>query len=176
MSPRFTGLAALAVALVGGGPTVGAAPPSTLAGTQCRTGETIVYACPIKGKVVSVCARKGAISYRYGPAGRPELEITSNGHDGLLHESTGVGGGGGGFRNLRFSKGGYEYIVFHGEPGQYHETTVPWSGVAVVHGDADIANLTCPLHGPRQSFRSTDLSEFVGDIAEDTDERYSAWF
>ena len=49
-----------------------------LAQSPCATGERVVMQCPVKKKVLAVCAapREGtptSLQYRFGPAGKPEL-------------------------------------------------------------------------------------------------------
>ncbi len=144
--------------------------------THCRADETVVYSCPMRGKVASVCARPGSVTYRFGPVRAAEIEIASNGRDGRLHWSSGVGGGGGQFANLRFSRGRFEYVVFSGYPGSLHDAAEPWSGVQVLRGKADVARLEC--RGAR-AFHHLDLERVfkaVGrDLPEDGEE-YGGWY
>ena len=99
------------------------------AGPRCASGERAVYSCSFKHKAVSVCATDRAVTYRYGAPGRTDLKITSNGADGHAHLGTARGPGRGGAQtSLRFSNGGYEYIVYSAVGGT--DTAAPgraWS-------------------------------------------------
>lgn len=157
-------------------PVSARAPASPAVPTHCRADEQVVYNCPIRGKVVSVCARPGSVSYRFGPPRAPEIEIASNGRDGLLHWSSGVGGGGGQFNNLRFSRERYEYVVFSGSPGSLHDATQPWSGVQVLDGRTDVARLECKGDRARHRLDLDQVFKAVGhDLPEDGDD-YGGWY
>lgn len=157
-------------------PVSARAQQSSAVPTHCRADEQVVYSCSIRGKVVSVCARPGSVSYRFGPPRAPEIEIASNGRDGRLHWSSGVGGGGGQFNNLRFSRGRYEYVVFSGSPGSLHDATEPWSGVQVLQGQADVARLECKGDRARHRLDLDQVFKAVGyDLPEDGED-YGGWY
>lgn len=170
-------MAATAILMATAATPVSARPPaSPAAPTHCRADEQVVYNCPIRGKIVSVCASPGSVIYRFGPPRSPEIEIASNGRDGLLHWSSGVGGGGGQFNNLRFSRGRYEYVVFSGSPGSLHDATEPWSGVQVLEGQADVARLECRGERARHRLDLEPVFRAVGrDLPEDGED-YGGWY
>lgn len=144
--------------------------------TLCRSGEAVVYNCPIRGKVVSVCASPSKVAYRFGTARAAEIEIASTGRDDALHWSSGVGGGGGHYTNLRFSRGGYEYVVFSGSPGSLHDVTEPWSGVQVLKGQADVTRLECKGGRAVHDLHLDRVFKAVGqDLPVDGDD-YGGWY
>lgn len=141
------------------------------AGAHCANGEAVVFSCTIASETVSVCVSPTMVSYRDGPLGAPELEIASTGVDGRAHASDIVGAGGGRQSAVRFSNGGYEYIVHAMEAGQL--TDAPgraFAGVTVLRGDAAVSDLECPDPARRQ-FRTSDIP-----AQGETDERYEVWF
>ncbi|MFZ5441436.1 MAG: hypothetical protein ACOZQL_15625 [Myxococcota bacterium] len=46
---------------------------AVLAQAPCGVGERVVMSCAVKQKVLAVCASPGALQYRFGPPGKPEL-------------------------------------------------------------------------------------------------------
>src|SRR5580704_15683397 len=74
--------------------------------SHCRAGEPVIFTCAVGAKIASVCSSGGKIVYRYGRPGAPEIEIASDGKDGKAFHSSGVGGGGGSFDNVRFANDG----------------------------------------------------------------------
>jgi len=133
------------------------------AGPRCGPGERPVYVCPFKQKTVSVCATDRTVIYRYGPAGKTDLTIASNGADGRGHLGTVRGPGRGGAQtSLRFSNGGYEYIVYSAIGGT--DTAVPgrqWSGLVVMKGANEVSSAECPARGPAQRFTLDTAPSFL---------------
>lgn len=102
----------IAVAATGLGGRAGSAPAATP--SLCTSGETAVLACGVgSGKIVSLCARDGKLQYRFGKAGAHEMTWPAQPETprGLFFLSTTTYSGGGEER-IRFSNGGYDYIVF----------------------------------------------------------------
>lgn len=140
---RFHLLTLLPLVLLGAAPlTFGTPAP---AGTQCKPGETVVYSCKFGKSVGSACMSATSLSYRFGPAGHPTIEIRSNADWSNVHL-------GGHYSNalaqdyVRFTSNGYAYVIHDSEAGSLSD--VPgkrFSGIAVVHGKSDVANLEC--HG-----------------------------
>jgi hypothetical protein len=141
----------------------------------CGARESVVFACRVGPKQVSVCASEdasgvsGYLQYRFGkpdtsapielqlPADRPVPRLAARG------ESTPFSGGGGSW--LRFHNGAYAYVVYSGigrwGPGG---ETIERQGVQVERDGRAIATLPCsgPLHGEM----GPDWFERVGVIAE----------
>lgn len=164
----------LAIAMLG----LAASTPSAVAGrpqlhtaSACAAGESAVYACAAGRDEVLVCAGDHRVTYRYGPANAPRLVISSNGRDGVAHQS-GVNGGGHGFETyIRFSHLGFDYIVFSSQAGEYSD--VPgrrFSGVTVVHGDNEHRNLVCHRNTPAQIISAPEF------IAQEDDPNFQRWY
>jgi hypothetical protein len=147
-----------------------AATAAERAGTHCVDGEAVVFSCAIEGKIVSVCVGPTTVDYRFGPLGAPELQIASTGADGAAHVSD-LSSAGGRQSAVRFSSGGYEYVVHAMEAGQH--TDVPgqtFAGVTVLQGDATVSDSDCPDPALHQ-FSTTDIP-----AEPEPDDRYEAWW
>jgi hypothetical protein len=149
------------------------AAPSPVPASQCRAGEKIVYTCGFGKSVGSICANGGKLHYRYGPAGRPAIDIASDAKWSNVRRGFIVGGGGGSQRHLRFTRDGHSYVVFWGVGGQY--TQVPgktWSGIHVSEGKTDLATLRCK----RAASPSDDWEDLAYDAPEEDDPQFEMWF
>ncbi|MBX7249137.1 MAG: hypothetical protein K1X35_08875 [Caulobacteraceae bacterium] len=122
------------------------------AGTQCRTGERVAWTCEMGRKVLSVCLQANRqAAYRYGPLGKPELQIVSNGRDGRAHRNEVMTSGGGNQQHLRFTNGGYEYIVYSGITGPHFDpANLRSSGLVILRGEEQVASRECPRNGVLQ--------------------------
>ena len=121
------GLCAAALAAAPGAsassPAAGPGTPAPgRAGTQCRPAETVLYSCRFGRAVGSVCAADGRIHYRYGPRGRPEIEVASEDDWRNIHVGYVVGQGGGHQSHVRFSTGDRHYIVYEGKNGAFADS------------------------------------------------------
>jgi hypothetical protein len=141
---RYRLLALLPLTLIGAAPAAAPLLPIP-AGTQCLAGERVLYSCRFGKAVGSVCMSAKTVSYRFGPPGHPAIDIRNTADWSNIH----VGSAYGGMisqQTVRFTSKGYDYIVYDSEGGQYSD--IPgkrFSGIAVMHGKADVANLEC--HG-----------------------------
>ncbi|RYE81518.1 MAG: hypothetical protein EOO80_00795 [Oxalobacteraceae bacterium] len=133
--------AGLAGALVLGGVTANAV-------GHCQSDERAIFSCALgNGKTVSVCssqalsADEGYLQYRYGRAGRTELEYpTSRNGSRTRFEFEGHRPYQGEYENLEFEKDGHCYSVYRvltNEPGQKNS-----AGIRVHRLNAD---QTAPL-------------------------------
>lgn len=147
MHTRYRIAALVAFALAGGAaipvPAPAASLPFTPAATQCKAGETVVYSCRFGKSVGSACMSAKAIHYRFGPLGRPTIDIGSNAGWSNIHT-------GGQYSHalaqdhVRFSASGYDYVIFTQEAGSLSD--VPgkrFSGIYVMQGARDVARLEC---------------------------------
>jgi hypothetical protein len=162
-----------------------AAPPLTAApsapASQCRAGEKPIYSCRFGKSLGSVCAGPGLVSYRFGPPGRPTIDIASDRDWSNVRRGGVTGGGGGSQQHLRFTRAGHHYIVFWGAAGEY--TRIPgkhWSGIHVRRGDRELATLACrdgawPAEDWEQLLRDS-LPRHLRTVPEDTDPQFEAWF
>lgn len=156
-----------------------AAPPAPA--SQCRAGEQALYSCRFGKSLGSVCAGRGALSYRFGPPGRPQIDIASDRTWSNVHRGGVVGGGGGSQQYLRFTRGDHHYLVFWGVGGQY--TEIPgkqWSGIHVARGSKELATLRCksdawPAQNWEQLLRAS-LPTHLRGVPEDTDPQFQAWY
>ena len=164
----FPLLAAAALA----GPSAQAAGDARLniAGTHCKAGERVAYSCAFGKKVVSVCITRGeSVTYRYGPLGRPEMVVASTGRDGKAHRNEVMLAAGGNQQHLRFTSGGYEYIVYSGITGPgFDLPNERSSGLVVLKGEDQVADKACARNGELQRIPYDD-TRF---IAEDPDETF----
>jgi hypothetical protein len=144
---------------------------ATRAPNHCTAQESVLYTCTLGRAVVSVCEGPGAISYRYGPIGKPDLSVSSSGTDGKLHAGVITGGGGGRQDSLRFSNHGYEYIVYSAVAGSLTGTPgLKTSGLTVMKWPETVSERAC---GQTPSPRLTAPRALV---TEEPDERYEMWF
>jgi len=174
VAPKLALLASLTIA--GASASIADAAPNPrykVAGTHCRPGERVAYSCNFGRKAVSVCLGANTATYRYGPLGKPEMSLTSNGRDGRLHRELVTGAGGGTQVHFRFSNAGHEYIVYVGVQGALHSHPGDrWSGLVVMRGDEQVSSQDCPRNGLLQQWTHRE-SDF---IQESDDPTYEAWF
>ncbi|RYY28259.1 MAG: hypothetical protein EOP62_03405 [Sphingomonadales bacterium] len=166
MYRRHPVLALLPLTLLGASP-VPATAPAIPAGTQCKAGETVVYSCRFGKSVGSACMSAKSISYRFGPVGRPAIDIKSDADWSNIH----IGGARGGALyqdSLRFTANGYDYVIFDQEAGQYSD--VPgkrFSGILVAHGNSDVTQLECKGRAVRMEAWSVTVPERASAITDD---------
>lgn len=128
------------------------APSASQQASFCTPQETVVFACPVGSKLVSVCAsrdlnaRSGYMQYRFGKPGEP-LEMTLPA--GFAHPSRAATGenvpfSGGAGTWLRFRNGPVSYVVYSGigrwGPGG---RSAEKQGVVVEKDGKRIASLKC---------------------------------
>jgi hypothetical protein len=117
------------------------------AATFCKPAETVIFECRAGAKLVSVCATKEALQYRFGKPEAPELKLPdppSAPSKAATGETVAFSGGGGAW--LRFHKGDYAYVVYtgigkwgpHGEPRTK-------DGVAVERAGKLVSNVKCSV-------------------------------
>lgn len=131
--------------------------------TLCGAGEKTIFACSAGAKIVSVCAMAGdgALRYRFGPAGKPEIAYPAAG-SGREVARSGL---------WAFSGGGGAWLAFHNPPFRYVVYTAigrGWgekAGVAVERDGRPLTNLPC--RGRPVSELGPDFFASAG-IAEDT--------
>lgn len=110
----------------------------------CTPDETILFSCPIRDKLVSVCGQaSGRAVYRFG-----RVELQSG---GLSHSRRGYSGGG--ESQIRFERGAYRYILFDktvrtGFDGRNDPQSS--SGLVIQRGDRRVSSTTCDGSGESQ--------------------------
>jgi hypothetical protein len=109
--------------------------------SHCLAGETILYSGRYTRALASVCLAGDRVHYRYGPAGRPTIDLISADDWSNVHYGRITGGGGGYQNHIRFTVGNSNYVIFEGVYGNL--TAYPgrrWSGIYV--GRDDLAGTT----------------------------------
>ena len=95
-----------------------AADSGARAGTHCGATERILYSARFThGRTGSVCVAHGAVHYRYGRLGAPEIDLASAPDWSNVHYGEVRGGGNGYQRHVRFTAAGINYVVFEGVAG-----------------------------------------------------------
>jgi hypothetical protein len=104
----------------------------------------VIFACPVKSRVLELCLTEDAVSYSYGKPGRPDLFLTSaitradylpwDGFGRTIHDQ------------VRFYNDGVSYEVWSSIDKQMSadEPEPEWQGgVIVTQGDEVLADLAC---------------------------------
>jgi hypothetical protein len=132
-----------------------AAVSPSAAGSHCRAGERVVYACRMGRKLVSVCLGANSIHYRFGPRGALELDIASTAGWDNIHVGGNRSQGGLNQDHIRFSNLDTHYVVHAGATGSLNERPGRrMSGIAVLQGDSaehEIARVDCKSGAPFDS-------------------------
>lgn len=149
--------------------------PAEATDTQCRQGERALYNCRFDdGKVVSVCSGERN-SYRYGPLGDPEIDISRAPGEAGVWQNTVVGQGGGHQTHIRFRNGQYDYIVMSGQDGSLAaDPGWTYSGVLVRRGEEGIARLDCPVISYQTDISASMIPNDIPTEAEGGE--FDAWF
>lgn len=177
---RYFILTIAAVALAAPSLPAVMAAPAAAPVNQCKTGETAIYSCRFGKSVGSVCASSGAVHYRFGPAGKPSLDIVSDRDWSNVHLGGVIGGGGGSEQHLRFTNGDHDYVVFWGVQGSLHDNPgKKWSGIHVAQGGKQLAQLACrsdayPPSGWSELLERS-LPKHVSEVPVDTDPNFDMW-
>ena len=176
-----TALVLAPLALLPASPSAAPAAPAAPA-TQCRPAETVLESCRFRRAVGSVCLGAKSVHYRYGPAGRPDLDVASDSGWSNVHFGTIIGGGSGGRQHhVRFTAGRYDYVVYEAVGGNL--TDVPgrrWSGINVARDGRDLALLECPgaarLHPRGWTLLFERAPASARESLTDEDPRFEGWY
>lgn len=112
--------------------------------SHCAVGQRAVYSCRFGAKIGSLCLGNRSLHYRFGPLGRPEIDLASapdwsNVHTHRLYSHALAQ------NHVRMTRGSINYIVHFGEAGNLSD--VPgksMSGLVVVDGRGNaLADRTC---------------------------------
>lgn len=132
--------------------------------THCRNDEATLFSCQAKGKTLSICgAGDRVVTYRFGPIGAVELNLSSQAGDKSVAVSAG---------SLTYSGGGGAYVAFANPPYRYVVYTAivrdegDTAGVAIERNGRKMGALNCS--GPRTSELGPDMFERWG-LARDAD-------
>jgi hypothetical protein len=75
----------------------------------CMPGETVIFECPTKRRLVAVCGSSAGAQYRSGLPGKLEL-VSPARSAGLSYANRAYSGGG--ESQVRFARGAYGYVVY----------------------------------------------------------------
>ncbi|MFA5990521.1 MAG: hypothetical protein WC803_13075 [Sphingomonas sp.] len=159
-------------------PAAKTAPPR--AATQCLNGERVFFSCPFGARIGSVCGGPGALHYRFGPKGKPAIDITNDADWQNIFIGRIVGGGGGYQDSLRFSRGDYDYIVYIAEYGPLTQLAGKSAGGIEVERDGrSIASFHCPddhAEAYGNLTRAVGLAPADRGITAETDDHFMVWY
>ncbi|WP_395543183.1 hypothetical protein [Neotabrizicola sp. sgz301269] len=130
LRPLSLGLATLCLVL---------APLSAQA--DCPTAEATVFSCQIGKKTLTLCHWKGALTYSYGVAGKPDLTIAEPLESVAYTPWPGIGSSI--WETVAFQNQGYIYEVWTSIERDPDSTQPLQGGVNVLKGEALQAQLTC---------------------------------
>lgn len=174
----FFGSSALLSAPAGSTP----APKTT---TQCRADETVIYSCRFGKSVGSICGTEHGVHYRFGPAGRPALDLANKPDWSNVHIGYVRGQGAGGYQeHIRFTNGDTHYIVYRGQNGELADDPGhTYSGISVQAGQdggRTLATLGCTANVLVSGSMTEDVSLRAPDggldIAEIEGGPFDGWF
>jgi hypothetical protein len=141
---------------------------------QCKAGERVLYACVFPRGVASLCANGERIHYRFGPRGRPQIDLASRPDWSNVRWGEVRGQGNGHQRHVRISQGGYHYVIYEAVNGDLSDSPgYRYSGINVLKGERQVATLSCPsravvaLGDPLLEQRA---------VAEDAGGPFDMWF
>lgn len=126
------------------------------AAAACSSADSTFLSCRIEGssKYLEVCADYSGAVYRFGPQGRPELELFAPYNTLDYRPWPGVGRDI--WEEVAFYNGGYTYLVNGGVDRMATGNTefADYGGVTVSRNGRDIASLTCDTYATE--FRYSD--------------------
>ena len=137
---------------------------SRIEGTHCRLGEQVIYSCDLAGRRrVSLCRSEGTVLYRFGPKGRPEIELGRSTAPVTNYVRTKDASQ----FSVRFPNGRYSYSIYDLSLGVRGRQT----GVTVARDGEVLTEHRCARSGPMQRLEEGR----VRDLADDTDPLYQGW-
>lgn len=117
---------------------------NALLALSALTAPETVFACSFGTRQVEIVREGDGLTYRFGPPGRPELELTGDAASGTLfyHRTLYARGED---QSLRFVNGDHSYVVFNAwsAPNRYLEGARDHSGLLVLRGGRVIARMDC---------------------------------
>lgn len=149
--------------------TMGGAAQAAGAATHCAAGERVVYNCAFGHKVASICLAPKTVSYRYGPLGKPELAIVSNGADGHAFQDQIMGSGGSSETAVRFVNNGYSYVIYVETRGALTDHANENNSALVVFKSPQDDGTTLVCKHLSNSYLNLELPSFVPKEVEDSD-------
>lgn len=135
---------------------------STPALAVCAGNQVEVFGCDVETKAVELCLTPDdeSITYRFGPAGAPELELSRDFDEVTMQPWSGIG------RYL------WDNVTLHNGVFSYR---LSWSydkidqavrgDVSVLRGDTELATLMCDTAGERSAYFDFDTLVFAMEAA-----------
>jgi hypothetical protein len=155
----------------------GAAEDRTSGPNHCTRGERVLYSCAFPRSIGSLCADADSVHYRFGPRGKPQIDLASLPDWSNVHLGDLRGQGNGYQRHVRISRGRVHYLVYEGVNGDLTEVAGRrYSGIEVLEGargDTVLASLQCP-HRPAIALGDALLAERA--VSEEPDSPFDMWF
>ena len=102
---------------------------------------TVLLSCPIGKNQLQVCLTPQAVTYSFGPAGAPDLSLTSPIRDAAYTPWPGIGSAI--WDSLSFTNAGTTYEVWTSVERSPESTKGYQGGVNVLKGDTLLAQLLC---------------------------------
>ena len=131
---------------------------ATPASAACQGEEA--FSCQIGQKTLDVCYWKGALIYRYGPEGHPELTIAEPLETVDYTPWPGIGSAI--WETVSFRNDGYTYEIWTNIERDPEATEPRAGGVRVMQGDATVAELSCNRGTATPMDGLYDLKSWIG--------------
>lgn len=152
--------------------------------TQCHPDETVIYSCRFGKSLGSICGSAHSVHYRFGPAGKPALDLANKPDWSNVHVGYVRGQGAGGYQeHIRFTNGDTHYIVYRGQNGELADDPGhTYSGIAVLAGQdggLTLATLSCAANAVISGSMNEDVSLRAPDdldISEIEGGPFDGWF
>ena len=128
---------------------------ASAAPAQCPSEDATFLACMVEtsGKSLSVCLEDGAVVYRFGPVGAPELILSQSVAQVDYRPWNGVGKAI--YEEVRFPRSDVSYVVFGGIDridGEEEIIAAPFGGVEVIRGETVLGKFSCTPETTRFSW------------------------
>jgi hypothetical protein len=142
--------------------------------SHCTAQERVLYSCVFPRGIGSLCGGADSVHYRFGPRGKPQIDLGSLPDWSNVHTGDLRGQGNGYQRHVRISRGAIHYLVYEGVNGDLTEVAGRrYSGIEVLEGETSLASLQCP-HRAASDLGDALLAERAP--AEDADGPFDMWF
>jgi hypothetical protein len=133
--------------------------------------ESLVFSCKIKAQTLEICHGKGALTYTFGPEGKPDLSIAEPLETVDFTPWPGMGRYI--WEAVAFRNAGFTYEVWSSVERGADATTGREAAVTVFEGDTEIARPVCDAGSITGSLdRIYDLKQSIGQC---WDYKAKAW-
>jgi hypothetical protein len=174
---------ALLIAALAGpaGMAAPARPPASL----CRSDERPLFTCRAKRSLISLCAGRASVHYRYGLPGSPAIDLANLPDWSNVHIGGVVGQGDGHQDHVRMSAGQIHYMIYSGFNGRLSDDPgKTYAGVNVSQGktgETQIVAITCTApasvaSGWTEAVRATAPKRLREGLDEVSGGPFDGWF